>query len=331
MNRRLLWSGGLAVLFALFVAVGVARCPAALAPAPPAPHYGAGQLTAAGDGIPHIRVSQTQAEAGPVDVRDPRDFFPAIADAGTGFYAVQLLADGGVAQAQLTTDVIASLPPAFTVSLAFASGSGTYELSQPATPTYNATPATNAGTVTSCTIADNQGHSASAISHANPINVDTPAGPHSYALTSAGTVQVTVTETQVSSGLQRSGSATLSYVARGGWHGVDSHAGGNAITASGNNATLSGGSATATLTGSSLTSNFVGTSFTETPSFEYIYAAYPHTGSPHQFSAGGFFFPMSVVVPSFSFTNQWGQTSIPVDIYRSDNLLNATFNVLVTQ
>jgi hypothetical protein len=237
---------------------------------------------------------------------------------------------GDAAWPQLTTDLINQLPAAFSPSLAFASGSGVFEVGNTTSPTYNATPATNDSSVAGCTIADNQGHSASAISHANPINVDTPSGPHAYSLSSPGNVTVTVTETKIATATTKSASATLSFSYRGGWHSVDSNASASAITASGNNVTLSGG-ATATLSGSTLGANWVGTSFTENPAAQYIWMAYPHTAATPTFTAGGFAFPTTVVVSGYSFTNQFSVSGISVDIIRSTNLLNGSFTVTRTQ
>jgi hypothetical protein len=281
-----------------------------------------------GDGVGHYRAGALQPDAGPVDVRDSRDFYPNLPDAsGNGFYVIGL--DAGVPyQVQMTQDLINALPAAFSVSLGFASGSGNFEVGATTSPTYNATPATNDSSVTNCTIADNQGHSASAISHANAINVDTPSGPHAYSLSSPGNVTVTVTETKISTGTTKSASASLSFLYRGGWHSVDANASASAATASSNNVTLSGG-ATATLSGSSLASSWVGTSFTENPVNQYIWMVYPHSSSP-TFTAGGFAFPTTVVVSGYSFTNQYSVTGISVDIIRSTNLLNGSFTVLRT-
>lgn len=218
------------------------------------------------------------------------------------------------------------IQPAFTVSVTVNSGGGTFEVNQVCAPTYNANPATNAGTVTGCTIQDNQGNGPRSVSQANPLTVNSDAGP-GYQLTSPGSVTATVTETLISTGTTRSGSATGCTFDYRWFHGVDAASGGTGITASGNNATLNGG--TATLTGA-LASSFVGLSFTDSPSTQYVYAAFPHTATAHTFhDQNGFVFAMSRVVSSYSFTNQYGLAGIAMDIYRSDNLLTVTYTVTV--
>lgn len=282
-------------------------------------------------GIPHVRGGLTQPVASAVDIRSAFDFNPSLADAAPGYYVVGIDDAGDAYQAQLTTDLINTLPAAFSVSLALASGGGTFEIGDPSgcAPTFNASPATNDSSVTGSTIADNQGHTASAISHANAVNVDTPGGPHVYSLSSPGTVTVTVAETKSATSTTKSGSSNACTFDYRWFRGTDSHSGGNAITASTTNATLSGGSATATLTGA-LAANMVGVSFTISPSTEYVYMAFPHTGTAHTFKdQNGFVFAASVVAASYSYTTVTGVVGVAYDIYRSDNPLNTTYTVTV--
>jgi hypothetical protein len=247
---------------------------------------------------------------------------------------LQSLSDGGLPFfAQLTQDQIGS---AFTVSLAFASGAGPFEVGQTATPTYNATPATNAGTVTGSTITDNQSCSGcpQSISSSNPLSA--PSASHTYALTTPGTVTVTVAETLVSTGTTRSGSASLSFDSRGFYSATGSTSGScTTITASGNNATTGGCSPTATLTGI-LATTYVGQTFSTAPVSQYVYAAFPHwtTGTgvngSHTFKdQNGFTFNLVEVVQSYSFTNQYSQ-AVSMDIYVTPTPLNAPYTVTVT-
>lgn len=235
--------------------------------------------------------------------------------------------DAQVCWVTLTQDMIGA---AFSVSLAYNSGGGTFELSQSGcNPTYNATPAASSGTIQSgSTWADNQGHSGTT-SAANPLA--NPNGGAYSGLTTAGTITATITETQISPSVTHSASATgCTFYER--WFGaaLDTHSGGNTFSASGNNASLTGGSASATLPGS-LSTVAVGTVIgTVTPSgTQYAYWGLPHASHTYIDANTGFAFSASVVA-TISFTNQYGQASISMDVWRSDfGLSGATFKIEV--
>lgn len=266
-------------------------------------------------------------------LESPKALGPATPTATAANMFLSGYCDGGslACWSLITQDQIAA---AFTPTFVLASGGGTFEIGNPSgcAPTYNATPATNAGTVTGCTIADNQGNGPTSVSHANAINVDTPAGPHVYSLSTPGTVTATVTETQISPNVTKSATATgCTFDYR--WFFTptgDTHSGGNTITASGTNATLGGGSATASMTGA-LAATFTNLSFAVAPVNQYVYAAFPHTATAHTFKdQNGFVFVLNVVVTSYSFTNSQGVVGVLMDIYRTDNLLNSNYTVTVT-
>jgi hypothetical protein len=222
-------------------------------------------------------------------------------------------------------------PPAFTVSLVAVGGTQTKEIGAVCTPTYNATPQANAGTIAANSPwVDNQGHSTTTTSP-NPLTA--PSGG-SYTLTAPGSVTATITETQLSPPLTASGSATgCSYFAR--WFagvGSDSSPGTGTypLTASGTSGVL-GGTASGTLAGT-LSSVGVGTTIgTFTPAFQYVFIAVPHTASRLCFQSGGFAFPTTLVATDEAFTNVQGlsNASTALDVYESTALLNATYTPVV--
>jgi hypothetical protein len=223
----------------------------------------------------------------------------------------------------ITQDMIGA---AFTPTLSFTSG-GTSPVEISATdnitPQFTGSPLPNGTGVTVYTIADSQGGGPTS-RLGSGTNFQGPST--SYHATAPTTLTFTANVTK--DGVNKNATASIAIDER--WfRGTDSHSGGTAITASSTNATLSGGSATATLTGA-LAANFVGVSFSTSPSNEYVYMAFPHTGSAHTFhDQNGFVFAASVVVTSFSFTTGTGVTGVAYDIYRSDNLLNTSYTVTV--
>jgi hypothetical protein len=102
--------------------------------------------------------------------------------------------------------------------------------------------------------------------------------------------------------------------------------------ASGSTAVLVG--ATATLSSLGLGTPGVGTNLgTFSPSNQKIYFLLPHTGSPHQFMAGGFSFPTGPggnnVPTTFNFTNQYSAV-VSMDLYESTNFLSTSFTVTIS-
>lgn len=239
------------------------------------------------------------------------------APSAAGYYLLAVSSGGAPSWVPATANEIGA---GFSVSLALASGgSGPFELGDTWTPTFNATPATNSGSVTSCSISDNVGNSVSS-SSANPLNA--PSGGHTYSLTSAGTVSVLVQESQISPPVTaNSNGVSASWIARA-FYGVDGANTATSATASSNNATLSD---SVSVTGT-LLSIGVGSVFpTMTPSNQYIAILTPHTSSAHTFNdaLSGFAFP--VAAPhNFAFTNQHG-VSVSMDLYFSSSLLNGSF------
>jgi hypothetical protein len=212
----------------------------------------------------------------------------------------------------------------FSVSLSLASGGdGPFETGATWTPTFNASPATNNVAVENCTIQDSLGNSAS-VNQANPLAA--PISGHTYTFASPGSINVTVTETQISPPVTATsngvGASALDRV----FSGVDNNNTATSATASGNNAVLSDST---TISGQ-LFNVGVGTVFpTLSPANQYVVLILPHTSSPHTFTSSGFAFPVIRVVSGFSFTNQLGAV-ISSDIYYSSSLLNASFTLLVT-
>jgi hypothetical protein len=103
-------------------------------------------------------------------------------------------------------------------------------------------------------------------------------------------------------------------------------------TASGNNAVLVG--ASATLSSLGLGTPGVGTNLgTFSPSNQKIYFLLPHSGSNHQFMAGGFTFPTGPggnnVPTTFSFTNQYSQV-VSMDLYESTSFLSTPFTITIS-
>lgn len=223
---------------------------------------------------------------------------------------------------QLTTD---DLAPAFSVSLALSSGGGTFEVGATITPAFNATPATNAGTVTGCTIQDNQGNGPTSVSSANPLPAPSGGG-HTYSLATPGSVVVTVTETQVSSGVTRSGAVTAATVQDRLFFGVGTAGATSTGTFSGGTCALVG--ATGTLTGALVASVIGATSPGQTPSAQKVYVLTRHTSTAHTFKdQNGFVIPFNA--PStFSANNQQG-LSISWDLYESTTVLTYTSPALI--
>ena len=237
-----------------------------------------------------------------------------------GFYLLDVNSSGSASWVIATQDEIGA---GFSVSLALASGGGgPFEVGATWTPTFNATPATNAGTVENCSIRDNQGNTAS-VAQANPLSAPIAGG--TYHLTSPGSVSVSVVETETSTGTTASSNSVgVTWYDRS-FYGVNNANTATSATADGNNAELSDFTV---LTGLLLTVG-VGTTFPAiTASSQYIALLLPHTASPHTFTASGFQFPMAVAA-TFAFVNQLGVT-VEMDLYYSTSLLNATFTITVT-
>lgn len=244
--------------------------------------------------------------------------------ASTGYFALSVSPGPIFAWVPLTSDIVGG---GFTPVLTLASGgTGPFELGDTWTPTFNASPATNAGTLSSATIQDNQGNSV-AVSQANPINA--PASTHHYSLVVPGNVNVTLTETQASPvDTKTTGAITGPFQERFGY-GVGPP-GATGVTASGNNWNLVGVSGT--LTGV-LVANAVGwTPVIDVPAGQKIYRLVSHTGTPHAWqdaANGNFTFGFNGAtggVPlTISVTNQHTVTGISMDLYESTDLLTGSF------
>lgn len=241
------------------------------------------------------------------------------APSGAGYYLLSVSSGGVDSWVTATANEIGA---GFSVTLSLASGgAGPFELGATWTPTFTASPATNAGTVNTCSIHDSLGNSSS-VSASNPLSA--PSGGGTYTLTSPGSVSVFVQESQTSPPVTaNSNSVGASWLARS-FYWVDGANTATSATASGNNATMSD-SATATGTLATIGAGYTFPSMS--PANQYIGLMTPHTSVPHTFTAAGFAFPVAAPV-TFTFVNQDG-VSVSMDIYYSTSKLNASFLVQV--
>lgn len=314
----------LALACALFACQGSSTSPAAIAAPDASVTHRFGGAAPSGNGY----------EYGSGGLLQPTALGPSTQTGATNTFLAGNCDAGGVTNACWSVITADQIGAAFSVSLALASGGGTLEVGAGCTPTYAATPQASSATVVHpSTWADNQSNSTTT-SASN--NLTAPNGGGAYTLSSPGTVTATITETQLTPSVTRSGSATGCIYDYRYFYGVDSHSGGTAITASSTNATLSGGSASATLTGALFGSggvNFVGLVFPSvSPSGQYVYLAVPHTASAHTFKdQNGFTFDVggAPVVSGYSYTNVNSVTAISMDIYRSANPLSASYTITI--